>query len=371
MLTYSADEWTWRALPASQSRDTSLLSPASIAHLNATLRHKSAAEIVAWAHATFGPSLALSSSFGMQSAVMLHLVTHIAPAIPVVWVDTGYLPPETYAFAAALTQRFRLNLHTTQATMSAARMEALHGKLWGVDASADAHRLYGRLRKVEPMERALRELNTTALLVGLRADQTTHRQGLDVVHVHKGRLKICPILHWSDANVDAYMAAHDLPYHPLKDLGYHTVGDAHSSRPVTADDGDNVRATRFHGKTQECGLHVDDDNNQRQDDDDNISMNEPIPQLLVDNQHKDNHVVTIYSKPTCKYCVLAKEALTQVGVAYKDVTVGIDIDYAALCRIVGKPVHSVPQIFIHKRYIGGYDQLMHVLAEHTMDDRQW
>ncbi len=212
------------------------------------------AAAVRWAADTFGRGLVLTTSFGIQSAVMLHLATRVAPGIPVVWVDTGYLPPETYRFADALTKRLDLNLHVAQSPMSSARMEALHGRLWERD-EPDAHDRYLRNRKVEPLERTLRELGASAWLSGVRADQTEHRAQLRVVERQNGRFKISPILGWHSRGVHAYLKQHDLPYHPLFEQGYATVGDWHSSRPVTADD-TRERDTRFGGQRQECGIHL-------------------------------------------------------------------------------------------------------------------
>jgi len=209
---------------------------------------------VRWAADTFGGGLVLTTSFGIQSAVMLHLATQVSPGIPVVWIDTGYLPPETYRFADALTKRLDLNLHVAQSTVSAARMEALHGRLWEND-EPEAYDRYLRMRKVEPLERKLRELEATAWLSGVRADQTEHRAGLRMVERQNGRFKISPILPWHSRDVHAYLQQHDLPYHPLFEQGYATVGDWHASRPVTADDA-NERDTRFGGRRQECGIHV-------------------------------------------------------------------------------------------------------------------
>ncbi|UZQ55973.1 phosphoadenylyl-sulfate reductase [Trichothermofontia sichuanensis B231] len=213
-----------------------------------------AKQIIEWADVTFGPGLVLSTSFGIQSAVMLHLVTQVIPKIPVIWVDTGYLPPETYRFAEELTKRLDLNLKVYQSPMSPARMEALHGRLWEA-GTVEALNLYDRIRKVEPMQRALRELNATAWLAGLRQGQTEHRKSLSVIEQQSGLYKILPIITWSAKDVYEYLMAHDLPYHPLFDQGYTTVGDWHSSRPLLATDA-HERDTRFQGLKQECGLHL-------------------------------------------------------------------------------------------------------------------
>lgn len=216
----------------------------------------SAVEAIEWAVREFGDKLVMSTSFGMQSAVLLHMATLVAPDIPVLWIDTGYLHQETYLFARSLTRRLKLNLRVCQSDVSAARMEALHGQLWDNDDDI-SHRVYGVLRKVEPMNRAIAELGGEALLSGVRRGQTDHRATLERVTYNQAQryFRVHPLLHWSQEDVDAYIAEHKLPYHPLKRQGYVSIGDTHSSRPKGEGDGD--RATRFGGKRQECGLHTE------------------------------------------------------------------------------------------------------------------
>lgn len=213
-----------------------------------------ATRLVQWGHDTFGEGLVLSTSFGIQSAVMLHLVTQVVPDIPIIWVDTGYLPVETYRFAEELSTRLSLNLKVYQSPLSPARMEAIHGRLWE-QHDVEAFNRYDYIRKVEPMQRALAELRATAWLTGLRSDQTNHRKSLDRVGRQGAHYKLLPILKWTARDVYQYLVTYDLPYHPLFDKGYVTVGDWHSSRPITAAD-DNERDTRFKGLKQECGLHL-------------------------------------------------------------------------------------------------------------------
>jgi phosphoadenosine phosphosulfate reductase len=226
----------------------------NLERVNQKLNDADATELIQWSSATFRDGLVLSTSFGIQSAVMLHLVNQVIPNIPVIWIDTGYLPAETYKFAEDLTEKLKLNLKVYQSPISPARMEALHGKLWE-KPDVEALNLYDRIRKVEPMQRALQELNATAWLTGLRKDQTDHRKTLDRVGKQGDRYKILPILDWNSRQIYQYLTAYDLPYHPFFDLGYVTVGDWHSSRPLTADD-TNERDTRFQGLKQECGLHL-------------------------------------------------------------------------------------------------------------------
>jgi phosphoadenosine phosphosulfate reductase len=225
----------------------------SIDDINQQFDRSSAAEIVKWAANTFGDGLAMSTSFGIHSAVMLHMVTQILPEVPVIWVDTGYLPASTYVFAEDLTQRLNLNLKVYQSPLSPARMEALYGRLWAQDV--ESFNRYDQIRKVEPMQRALQELGVTAWIAGLRSNQTDHRKTLTPVSLQGNVYKVLPILNWSSKAVYDYLMANDLPYHPLFDEGYVTVGDWHSSRPLTALDEDE-RDTRFNGLKQECGIHL-------------------------------------------------------------------------------------------------------------------
>lgn len=222
--------------------------------INQQFDQASAEDVAGWAAETFGDGLVMSTSFGIQAAVMLHLVTQVVPDIPVIWIDTGYLPSQTYLFAEKLAERLKLNLKVYQSLISPARMEALYGKLWEFN-DVKAFNQYDQMRKVEPMQRALQELQATAWLAGLRSKQTNFRQSLRRVEPQGELYKVLPILNWHSKDIYQYLQAHDLPYHPFFDLGYTTVGDWHSSRPVGADD-DNDRATRFQGLKEECGLHL-------------------------------------------------------------------------------------------------------------------
>jgi phosphoadenosine phosphosulfate reductase len=230
------------------------LNSSDLATINEKLAQFSASEIIQWAKDTFNHGLVMSTSFGIQAAVMLHLVTEVVPDIPIIWIDTGYLPGETYQFAEKLTQRLRLNLKVYQSPISPARMEAIYGKLWQ-NQDLKSLNLYDQIRKVEPMQRALAELGATAWLAGLRQQQTEHRKNLDYIATQGKHYKIHPILTWNAKDIYQYLTKYDLPYHPFFDLGYVSVGDWHSSRPLLAGD-TNERDTRFHGIKQECGLHL-------------------------------------------------------------------------------------------------------------------
>lgn len=200
-----------------------------------------------------GDHLVATTSFGLQSAVMLHLIHEHAPRIPVVFIDTGFLFPETYRYAEELISRFRnLDLRVYQPTVSAARMQALWGRLW--EGSREDQDRYAMLTKIEPMNRALKETGADVWLSGLRRSQSKTRVDRPFVERQKKTLKAYPILDWADAQVDLYYHQHNLPKHPLASQGYVTMGDWHSTRPL--EDG-NAESTRFNGQKYECGLHLD------------------------------------------------------------------------------------------------------------------
>lgn len=223
----------------------------SLAEWNIELEAQSAEQRVAWALEHYKPHLVLSSSFGAQAAVCLHLATAEWPEIPVVLIDTGYLFPETYAFIDELTARLKLNLQIYRATISPAWQEQRHGKLW--EQGVDGIKKYNQINKVEPMKRALKELDAKAWISGLRRKQSSSRENLGVLVEQDGRVKIHPIIDWTDKDVYVYLTKFNLPYHPLREQGYVSIGDVHTTRRLT--DGMTEEQTRFFGLVRECGLH--------------------------------------------------------------------------------------------------------------------
>ena len=224
-----------------------------LAALNEELVRLPAAGRVAVALERLPGEFVLSSSFGAQAAVSLHLVTRIAPRIPVVVIDTGYLFPETYRFIDELTERLSLNLQVCRSVESPAWLEARHGRLW--EQGREGIERYNRLHKVEPMESALRELRAGTWFAGLRREQTLSRAGIAPVQLTGGgRYKVHPIFDWTDLDVYRYLRQHELPYHPLWERGYVSIGDWHTTRSL-GEVGDDPEATRFFGLKRECGLH--------------------------------------------------------------------------------------------------------------------
>ncbi len=206
---------------------------------------------VAWALKNLPGEHMMSSSFGAQSAVMLHLLTRQKPDIPVVLVDTGYLFPETYRFIDELTERLDLNLKVYRPLTSAAWQEARYGKRW--DQGREALTRYNYDNKVEPMERALNELGVGTWFAGIRRLQADTREQTPFVERSGDRYKVHPIVDWSNRDVHRYLTKHGLPYHPLRDKGYVSIGDVHSTRSLA--EVDSIEETRFGGVLRECGLH--------------------------------------------------------------------------------------------------------------------
>lgn len=222
-----------------------------LAEMNREMEKLSAEQRVAWALENFPGRVVLTSSFGAQSAVCLHLVTRQQPDIPVVLVDTGYLFPETYQFIDEMSERLALNLRIYRAEHSAAWQEARYGKLW--EQGLEGIERYNWINKVEPMQRALRELGAAAWISGLRRQQAKSRQNLDVLLWRNGRCKVHPLIDWTDRDVFRYLTRHNLPYHPLWEQGYVSIGDVHTTRRLA--DGMTEEETRFFGLKRECGLH--------------------------------------------------------------------------------------------------------------------
>ncbi|MEQ1841075.1 MAG: phosphoadenylyl-sulfate reductase, partial [Verrucomicrobiales bacterium] len=134
--------------------------------LSRNLEAASAEDRIAWALDHFGDGIGMSSSFGAQSAVLLHLVTRQRPDIPVILVDTGYFFDETYRFIDELTERLALNLKIFRSDLSPAWQESRWGKLW--ENGLEGIERYNRINKVEPMDRALNQLGLSATMAGVR-----------------------------------------------------------------------------------------------------------------------------------------------------------------------------------------------------------
>lgn len=225
--------------------------PQALARLNAWLATRTAEQRVAWALSNTDGPHALASSFGAQAAVSLHMLSRQRADIPIILIDTGYLFAQTYRFVDELSERLALNLKVYRPLLSSPWAEVRYGRLW--EQGAEGLDQYNQLHKVEPMRRALDELGVQGWFAGLRRNQSASRREIEFVQWQHGRLKFHPIADWSDRDVGQYLSRHKLPYHPLWNEGYLSIGDTHTTRRW--EPGMETEDTRFFGLRRECGLH--------------------------------------------------------------------------------------------------------------------
>ena len=224
---------------------------------NNYIEQKKPLEIIEWAYRTFKNNFAFTTSFGIQSAVLLHIIqnSNLKNKVKIFWIDTGYLPKETYKYAEDIINKLSLNIEVLQSELSPARMEALYGKLWESNKSADLDK-YHKIRKINPLEKAFKQYSISCWASGVRAQQTKNRSKMKVIDVIRNRYSLRPLLTWSTKDMFYYMEEYDLPQHPMFLKGYSTIGDWHSSQPETEEI--QGRDTRFGGIKAECGLHTND-----------------------------------------------------------------------------------------------------------------
>ena len=253
MKKESEENYTNDLRKAAQSPQPSLIK--SIRETSKSLEQLSAQGQIEWGFKQFNERFVLTTSFGIQSAVLLHMTVALKSnqKPKVIWIDTGYLPKETYSYAEELTKLFELNLVVAQSPISPARMEALYGRLWETGVQKDLEK-YHQIRKVDPLEKTFSDLNVHCWASGVRKGQTKNRQSMSNVDFIRERLTLRPLLNWTKKDIFYYMERNKLPQHPLFEKGYSTVGDWHSSEAENI----NVkgRSTRFGGLSEECGIHL-------------------------------------------------------------------------------------------------------------------
>ena len=221
--------------------------PAS--RLDARLRHADALTIIRAAVAEYGDRIALVSSFGAESAVLLHMVSQVKPDMPVLFLDTGMLFGQTLDYRKQLAARFGLtdvrDLRAAYQDLAVADPEA---KLWQTNTDACCN-----LRKVIPLAKALADFD--GWITGRKRFQGGARLALPVVEQADHQVKFNPLANWTKQDIDAYAALHDLPAHPLVAQGYPSIGCWPCTQPV--EDGQDARAGRWAGSQKtECGIHV-------------------------------------------------------------------------------------------------------------------
>ena len=217
--------------------------------LDRDLRAASPQAILARAIEQYGDSLALVSSVGAESAVLLHMVAQIKPDLPVLFLDTGMLFGQTLDYRQQLAARLGL----TQVRDLRPQFQDLattdpKADLWKTNTDACCH-----IRKVLPLDRAIGGFD--AWITGRKRFHGGDRLRLAVVEKTDGKIKFNPLANWGKEELDAYVLAHDLPPHPLVEFGYPSVGCWPCTQP--AEEGEDVRAGRWAGSDKtECGIHV-------------------------------------------------------------------------------------------------------------------
>lgn len=225
---------------------------ADLAFVNREMVGKDALDVIKWAYGTFGDDLVYACSFGAEGIVLLDLISKVKPDAPVFFLDTHLHFAETYDLIKRVRERYpTLRITIREPALSLAEQAAAYGEaLW--ERQPD---LCCQLRKVEPLASVLE--GAVAWLSGLRREQSPTRAHVQYVNRDNRfrSLKVCPLIHWTWQEVWQYIRAFDLPYNPLHDQGYPSIGCAPCTRAVQ--EGEDARAGRWAntGKT-ECGLHV-------------------------------------------------------------------------------------------------------------------
>ena len=216
------------------------LTAEELASVSGEFESAPASAVIRWAVETFGDSLVLAASF--EDIVLIDLVTKVAPAVEVVFLDTEAHFPETLAFVDDMRERYALNLTVTKPDPGAAAYPC------GSDQCC-------QFRKVEPLRRALE--GKRAWLTSLKRSDGPTRADVPIVSWDAGfgLVKINPLATWTEEDISSYLTDHGLPVHPLISRGYRSIGCAPTTRPVA--DGEDARAGRWAGADKsECGLHV-------------------------------------------------------------------------------------------------------------------
>ena len=230
----------------------SALETAELTDINASFRNRSAEDLLDWATARFGQQIVLTCSFGGASGmVLLDMVARVGCGTPVMFLDTDLLFPETYALAEAAARRYGVAIERRRPALTLAEQEIQEGaRLY----ERDPDRCCG-IRKVKPLADALRPYR--AWISGIRRDQSSTRAGTELVQwsARHNLLKVNPLAYWTERDVWRYVHANQVPYNPLLDQGYASIGCGPCTRKAGA--GEDLRAGRWAGFAKtECGIHI-------------------------------------------------------------------------------------------------------------------
>jgi phosphoadenosine phosphosulfate reductase len=216
----------------------------------ASLEETSPEQIIDWALKVFGEGLTIATGFGAEGMALIDIATKVTRDLNVFFLDTGFLFTETYDLHHRLEDRYQIKIRSYSSEFSPEEQATAYGEaLWARDPD-----LCCRIRKLEPLKDALADCD--AWMTAIRRDQTDARRDARVVEwdLKWNLVKINPLVKWSREDVWTYIRANNVPYNPLHDRGYASIGCRHCTRPVSA--GEDERAGRWAGRIKtECGLH--------------------------------------------------------------------------------------------------------------------
>src|SRR5438067_6823993 len=221
--------------------------------VNQRLQGASPQEVLSWAVDTFHPRLTMATAFGAEGCCIIHMLAEIEPSVRIFNLDTGYQFPETLELRERIKDRYGIAVEYVRPELTVPEYEEEHGgplyELRSDQCCLD--------RKILPLRKAMKRLDPLAWISAIRKDQTADRGLADVVQwdAKFNVVKVNPLLNWTKKDVWAFVVKHDVPYNPLHDRNYPSIGCWPCTRPVQP--GEDDRAGRWAGKVKkECGLHV-------------------------------------------------------------------------------------------------------------------
>ena len=213
--------------------------------------YKGALNVLNWAYDTYKEDIVYACSFGIEGIVLIDLISKIKPDAKIVFLDTNVHFKETYETIDRVKEKYpQLQIELKQPKITLQQQAEIHGEeLWASNPN-----LCCRIRKLDPLEEVLS--NATAWISGLRREQGETRKNTAFINLDKKfkSIKVCPLIHWTWKDVWRYVSKHDLPYNPLHDTGYPSIGCSACTKPAfTMED---LRSGRWTGQNKtECGLH--------------------------------------------------------------------------------------------------------------------
>jgi phosphoadenosine phosphosulfate reductase len=225
--------------------------PEQIAEAAAQLANESPQVILRWAVETFHPRLTMATAFGAEGCCLIHMLAEIEPRVRIFNLETGYQFPETLELRERIKERYGIEVEYVRPELTVAEYEAEHGgPLYEMRPDQCCHD-----RKILPLRQAV--VGYDAWISAIRKDQTQDRGRADVVQwdAKFNLVKVNPLLGWTKREVWGFILKNGVPYNPLHDKNYPSIGCWPCTRPVG--EGEGERAGRWAGKVKkECGLHV-------------------------------------------------------------------------------------------------------------------